>query len=131
MAKRSVPHTSREAHDSIKPMKEGHWGKILEALKELGRASAEQVAKHLGMQHSQINRRFSELHAQGLIFNTGLKVPTSTGRSAYQWSLIENQQVEINTVEKMEKGVKSTTDYANEIIKSCSKPPYKQSGLWE
>lgn len=105
MAKRKLPPaTSIEANQSIQEMKPDHHAKILEALRVIGEASAEQIAFYLNMDHSQINRRVSEIAEKGLIFRPGNKVATLTGRSAYTWKLCEEGEENRTVSEKVPEG---------------------------
>lgn len=94
--KRNLPKTSINAFLSRDAE---HLGKtyqsILDALKELKSASAEQIALYLGKEHEQINRRVSELEKQNKIYRNGKQVLTTKGRLANCWALVEiNQMIE-------------------------------------
>lgn len=94
MTKRNLPQTSINAYLSRDAE---HLGKtyqsILKALEELKSASAEQIAKYLGKEHEQINRRVSELEKQNKIYRNGKQAITTKGRLANCWALVENTQL--------------------------------------
>ena len=114
------PQTSHDAYRSITPEQlSRHYSKIMEALKVLGSASAEQIAKHLTMEHSQVNRRMSEMFRLEMIYKPGKKVLTKSGRNAYVWAIRGTGQKEEaiehpHTYRKLEK---TSSDFAIDIIK--------------
>lgn len=124
-----VPQTSRDAHNSVQEMKPDHHAKILEALKELGEASAEQIATHLSMQHSQINRRVSELLEKNLIYRPGNKVATLTGRSAYTWRLVDPESENKSVLEKAPEG-EGVGDFSRKISELSKMPYFLQSQMF-
>ena len=77
------PVTSKLAHESVKEHKQRMYDKIVVALEELKvGATSEEVSKHLGMPHEKVWKRYSELLADGIIFNTGITRVNSSGRKA-------------------------------------------------
>lgn len=90
----NLPVTSIEAYKSITPeMLLSHHGKILLALKELGSGMYEEIAVKTGLERHSVARRLKELQyfsPQPLIYNTGEKRKTSTGRNAFVYKLVEN-----------------------------------------
>lgn len=126
--KRSLPSTSHAAYAQAKPMISSHHAKILDSLKVLKSATAEQIAIHLKMDHSQINRRVSEMERLQLIYKPGVKKKTKTGREAFVWYVIGEQYTETENL--YANGQKTSTDYSKELIKSTRKkniqPPTNQ-----
>jgi len=117
--KRQLPSTSHDAYAQAKLMIASHHGKILDALKVLKSATAEQIATHLKMDHSQINRRVSEMERLELIYKPGIKKPTKTGRQAFVWCIIGTPYMETENL--YANGQKTSTDYSNELIKATRK----------
>jgi hypothetical protein len=117
--KRQLPSTSHDAYAQAKPMIAGHHAKILEALKVLGSDTAEGIAKHLCMEHSQVNRRVSEMERLELIYKPGGKKLTKTGRQAFVWCIRGNSLPKTDAeVNQYKKGVKASSDYSKELIAS-------------
>lgn len=115
MSKRQLPDTSHDAYASVKHMITPHHQKILDSLKILGKGSAEQIAFHLKMDHSQINRRVSEMERLELIYKPGLKVATKTGRNAYVWQICGSDGNPIIKTERSLPG-KGISDYSKKLI---------------
>lgn len=120
--KQTLPDTSHEAWARAKPMISGHHAKILAALQVLGQETAEGIAKFLCMEHSQINRRVSEMERLELIYKPGLKKLTKTGRNAYVWCIrgnnlpkTDNEAHEGNIYKK---GVNNAADYAIKLLQA-------------
>jgi len=117
--KRSLPSTSHDAYAQAKPMIASHHGKILAALQVLGSETAEGIAKYLGMDHSQINRRVSEMERLQLIYKPGLKKKTKTGREAFVWCICGNSLPKTdNEVNEYKKGVKASSDFSKDLLAS-------------
>lgn len=117
--KRSLPSTSHDAYAQAKPMMASHYAKIIEALKKLKSATAEQIAYHLNMDHSQINRRVSEMEREQMIYKPGIKKKTKTGRQAFVWCIVGEPYTETENL--YANGQKTSTDYSKELIKSTRK----------
>lgn len=72
----TVAETSLEAFTKKKPEINNDQEKVLNALKQIGPATAEEIAKHLGVPPHTISGRFGgqgELHDKGLIEKNGRK----------------------------------------------------------
>lgn len=117
--KRNTPSTSHDAYAKAKPMIESHYAKIMDALKVMKSGTAEQIAIYLKMDHSQINRRVSEMEKLQLIYKPGIKKKTKTGREAFVWCIVGTQYVETENL--YASGQKTSTDYSKELIRSTSK----------
>lgn len=117
MSKRKLPETSLEAWRSITPEQlSDHHAKILTALSELKKASAEQISTHTNLHYWQITRRMSELERKQLIYKTGAKVATRTGRSAAVYALCKPEEIPVKETVSVLPG-KSISDYSKEISK--------------
>jgi predicted ArsR family transcriptional regulator len=109
------PNTSLEAWRSItKEQLSEHHAKILCALRDLKSASAEQLSTHTNLTHHQVNRRMSELERLELIYRTGAKVATRTGRSASCWSLRNPSEAPKKVTEKILPG-RTISDFSKAI----------------
>ena len=116
MSKKKIPETSLAAYQSItNEQKENHYNKILATLAELKTASAEQIASHTTITYWQVGKRMSELEKKQLVYNTGLKVATRTGRSAYTYALCNPGSVPPKTTEKAMPG-ESVADFSKKIL---------------
>lgn len=129
--KRKVVETSQEAYHSVTPeMLTDIYKRILDALKVLGRGSAEQIGMQLTIDSIKVTRRISEMVKLGLIYNTGIKTPTRSGRSAYQYSL-KGTGTKESAVEKVyDKNKLNASDYANKIIETANGQGYIQNKLF-
>jgi predicted transcriptional regulator len=86
-----LPETSLEANRRAVPeMRTDHHKKIIEALSKLKAANFEVIASHSRLDKAQVSRRLCELERLQLVFNTKIKTKTSTGRSAFAYSLQNN-----------------------------------------
>lgn len=127
MKKRQLPETSHQAYEKAKPMISGHHEKILNALLILGSETAEGIAKYLGMDHSQVNRRVSEMEEKNLIYRPGHTKKTSTGREAKVWTVRgANQPKTDKEANIYAKGEKASTDYSKELIEATKKHIFQQ-----
>lgn len=116
MPKRKLPQTSLDAKASLQPDQiRAIYQKIVEALKVLGMASSEQIATHLTMDHSKIHKRTKEMETLEMIYRPGTRVPTKSGRTAYQWGLRNNQPITEKSIEKSFKGP-SVADFSRKLI---------------
>lgn len=120
--KRKNPSTSNEAWDQAKHMVTAHHQKILDALKIIGSDTAEGIAKYLGMEHQQVNRRVSEMERLQLIYKPGTTKLTKTGRKAYVWCLTGQGQPKTENELRYKKDEKSLHEHANDLIEACNKP---------
>lgn len=120
MPKRKVAETSLEAWRSItQEQLSDHHAKILAALTDLKKASAEQISTHTNLHYWQITRRMSELERKNLIYKTGVKVATRTGRSAAVYALCKPDEVPVKETVSVLPG-KSVSDYSKEMTKKCT-----------
>jgi predicted ArsR family transcriptional regulator len=87
--KKQFAETSMDAYKMVHPeMKNIHHQKIKEALKSLGIASMEQIAKKAGMELTQVSRRMNEIEADGFIIKAEGKGKTSSGRPCFLYQLV-------------------------------------------
>lgn len=85
-----LPSTSIEAYKKVTPeMLQGHYGKILKALKILGTANYEKIANAVGLDKHQVGRRLSEMEEEGRkwVHKPGTTSLTKSGRKAFDYSL--------------------------------------------
>lgn len=128
MSKRKNPQTSVDAYKSLQPDQiRAIYQKIVEALKVLGMASTEQIAEYTTIAHPKIHKRVSEMEKLEMIYRPGTRVKTKSGRTAYQWTLCNNQPKVERKPEKALPG-KSVSDYSKEILNPSS--GYKQNILF-
>lgn len=111
------PSTSLEAFKSVTiEMKNNHWGKILKALKSLGSGTYEELADFIGMERHQIGRRLKEMELEELIYKSGLKRPTKSGRNAFVYYLVGSSQPKTEREVNYSKVKTTATEHANKII---------------
>jgi len=115
---RKNPETSLSAWKQAQPMISPHHQKILSALQVLGSDTAEGIAKYLGMEHSQINRRVSEMERLQMIYKPGITKPTKSGRMAYVWCIAGNNLPKTYNEVKYKAGEKTAAEYAGDLIKT-------------
>lgn len=121
---RKQPETSKAAYNSVTiEMQKNHYSKILKALKSLGNGIYEELAEHIGMEKNQVSRRLKEMEQQELVYKSGTKRPTKSGRSAYVYFLVGNNQPKTEKEINFAKVKKTATEYANSLI--------KQTLIWE
>ena len=88
-SKRSLPSTSHEAYAKLKQTdeRERHYAKILTALKYINEGHYERIAEVAGLERHAVARRLSEMERDQKIRKTGAKLPTSTNRNAFVYTL--------------------------------------------
>ena len=104
-------------------MREKDHDLIMGALSVLKQANYEQIAQYLGWSdRNKVSRRLKELEVvEKKIYKKGDKSLTSSKRNAYIYRVVSNGEVS-ERKEKVERKVKSASDYALRIINSCSQP---------
>lgn len=118
------PKTSLDAYKSVTvEMRNTHYSKILKALKSLGSGTYEELSNHIGMDKHQIGRRLKEMEVDELIYKSGTKRATKSGRSAYVYFLVGSNQPKTEKEINFAKVKKTATEYANSLI--------KQTLIWE
>lgn len=85
-ARYSDPSTSHDAAASMRRAASAQCATVLSALRELGKAGAEQIATAAGMTAYAARKRLPELQDAGLVQPTGELRRTSTGRSERIWA---------------------------------------------
>jgi len=68
----------------------------LEALRELGEASAEQIAEHTSRHWYLVRPRLSELKAQGKVQDTGRRAATGMGGQTTVWRLSTPEELALH-----------------------------------
>ncbi len=90
---RNVVSTSQEAYHSLKAESVREmYSKILEALKRLGSANTEKIAEFIGVEHSRVHKRTSEMERLEMIWRPGGKVQTKSGRLSFLWTVRGDMQ---------------------------------------
>ncbi len=88
MGRRKNPSTSLDAYKSLTPeMLNEHHHKILDGLKKLGQATSEEIAATITLAKDQVYRRMNELVKMEIVYNTQIKKPTRSGRSAFVYRI--------------------------------------------
>ena len=119
---RNNPTTSHEAYASMTPViLADHYQKILSSLSVLGKAIYEEIAVHNQWQDkNRVSRRIGELERMQLVYKTGEKKLTSSGRNANVYALVTNGQKSVEP-ERVDKNQTSAVDYANLLIAASGK----------
>lgn len=88
--KRRIPDTSKIAKVNSEHLKQTHYQKIIDALTTLQLANGYEIAKFMGMEHVQINRRLHEMRdtENPKIYRTEIKHATTPGNSGYCYAII-------------------------------------------
>jgi predicted transcriptional regulator len=99
-------------------MRVQHYQRIVKALEQLKSANYELIAKTAGFtDRNAASRRLPEMVGLGMIYRTDTKTATSSGRSAYNYSL--TTQPEMTPIE-----------IVDNIIENAHKPNYIQPDLF-
>jgi hypothetical protein len=90
-----LPNTSIEAyHMMTDDLLSEHHKKIIEALTILKKATAEEIAEHIGWDDKNRSaRRMSELERDQIVYKPGEKRKTKYGRNAYVYELVKKQTI--------------------------------------
>ncbi len=80
------PITSFEAADSAKELSVKHWNIIVDCLKEYGPLGKDGIARLTGLDGNQVARRMNEMKIMGMVFLTGKKVKSDSGRNEREWT---------------------------------------------
>lgn len=101
MKKTKQPDTSTAAYKSITPdMLRDHYKRIVSALEKLKTANYEKIAQVAGFSdRNMASRRLKEMILLGLVVRTDLKSATSSGRSAYNYSLPGEKRTTVQVVD--------------------------------
>jgi predicted transcriptional regulator len=84
----SDPVTSYEAADAAKDLSSKHFIIIVDCLKAHGALGKDGIARHSGLEKSQVSRRLNELLKLGLIELTGNKVKSDAGLNEREWRAV-------------------------------------------
>ena len=84
-ARRRDPVTSHDAAESMKTAAAQQAERVLQALRSLGEAGAEQIGLACGLDAYAVRKRLPELQRIGLAALTGVVRSTSSGRSERVW----------------------------------------------
>jgi len=72
--RRDMHENSLKAYRAIYDQLPKKRKQVLDTIKQLGKATIEETAKHLGRYPNQVSGRFSELRKAGLIVEDGYKI---------------------------------------------------------
>jgi hypothetical protein len=90
-ARNTDPSTSHEAADSVKEFAHAHYRQILFALLAHGPLGKDGIATKANTNNREdgvaISRRLPELQKMGLVFPTGERVQSRSGRSEREWAI--------------------------------------------
>lgn len=88
--------TSLEAYDSIQNDKQTLQLKVLNALESSHSdgMTIEEIVNSTGIKLQTVCARRKELENQGLVFNTGRRRKTSSGRTAIVWATVDEGDIE-------------------------------------
>lgn len=93
-ARNTDPITSQAAAGMVTQFADDHYSRILKALRVVraffgtGKAGAEQIADHAGLQAYQVRKRLPELAKMGEVRATNETRKTASWRSERLWELV-------------------------------------------
>lgn len=88
-ARRGDPDTSHNAARASRGLASEHCRIIYDALRDIGPATADELAAFVDLDRYQIRRRTADLQAAGKIRDTGERHKTPAGRPAIVWAAVE------------------------------------------
>lgn len=113
MSKRKIPETSREASDSLDPVKiRDIYQRILWALSQIGEGTWEDISLILKERDSKIWRRLSEMQRLDMIYRTQNKKLLSSGCKGYTWKATFKSTP---TVQDHSRNIQSISKSANQL----------------
>lgn len=77
--------TSRAAAEAIEPSAGSLRGMVLDLIRYRGNATDDEIESELDLRHQTASARRRELVLGGLIFDSGLRRKTRSGRNAIVW----------------------------------------------
>jgi len=117
-AEKKLPDTSLAANRAATvEMRNGHYAKIISALKSIGSGTYEEIANFIGLDRHAVGRRLGEMEGMQIVWKPGAKKNTKSGRLAYVYQLTGQSQPKTENEIIYRKGEKSATDFAKEITK--------------
>jgi len=123
-----VPETSQMAHDSITESQlSKDYQRVIDALKVLGEDCINGIASFMGVDDNKISRRTKEMREKNILYLTGKRVQTKSGRWADTLGLTENLGKEIKPLrdgiipngqltDRVRKKDKSVEHFAKKIL---------------
>lgn len=90
-ARKSDPVTSHAAAGTVDSFAKGHIDKILECLREHGPLGKDGISSRTNITGVAVARRLPEMERQGLVYPTGRKLPSKTGRLEREWDIVEKR----------------------------------------
>ena len=129
---RTNPNTSIDAYKSLRQEEVNEtYRQILCALGEIGKGTFEDIAAHMKCDKAKVWKRLSELLRMELIYRPGSKKMLKSGRSGYEWARTNGEpHTDIQAKKEKFPSGKSSTDFANDLIQSATKPSFVQKDLF-
>lgn len=126
-----LPSTSHEANVSMtKELREQHHAKILSALEVLKLATGEQIAQYSKLDYHAVMRRVSELERDEKVYKPGTKIPTSSGRTAFQYAIRTPSTIIPTPENHYREGPTTAADYASSLIAKTKQQKLTQQTLF-
>ena len=127
-----IPITSHLANKAATlEMRQRHWDKIKAALSVLNLATGEQIAAEAKMDYHAVMRRIGEMERNEMVYKPGTKIPTSTGRLAFQYAIRNSETILPTPEHHYREGECSASDYASELIAKTKQGKLEQKSLFE
>lgn len=79
--------TRREAREAMRDRAPRLRAAVLEAVRQGGSQTADEIAERLGESVLAIRPRVSECHLAGLLYDTGHRRPNRSGKNAVVWGV--------------------------------------------
>ena len=79
------PITSHDAAEAAGPLRDRHFGVILETLRAYGGGTSEEISDRSALGYWAVARRMGELRDAGRVIQTQEKRPNKSGRMAVVW----------------------------------------------
>lgn len=90
-ARRTDPVTSHAAAGAAESFAKAHADRILKCLRQTGPLGKDGIANHTGLDGVAVSRRLPELERQGLVYPTGEKRISNTGRLEREWAIVKQE----------------------------------------
>lgn len=126
-----LPETSHLANKAANlEMRQRHWDKIKVALSVLKLATGEQISVEAKMDYHAVMRRIGEMERNEMVYKPGGKIPTSTGRLAFQYALRTPETIIPEPENHYMENQTTASDFACAIIASTPKGKLEQQKLF-
>jgi len=126
-----LPITSLQANEKMTTeLRQRHWERIKDALLVLKLGTGEQIAEQSGMDYHAVMRRISEMERLEMVYKPGGKIPTKSGRNAYQYA-IRTETTVIPQPEQYKPTDTTAADIACSIIAKTKQVKAVQQSIFE